>query len=365
MLLAWLDARSLGGGIVFRMEDLDPARSREEYARAMADDLRWLGLDWDEGYPDAAYCQSRRTNIYEEAFEALKAKLSREGLFEPTHKKKIPAMPTRVALVTSPAGAAVRDMIRILGARWPLTEVIVVPVRVQGEEAAAEIAAAIERVNREGLADLIITGRGGGSMEDLWAFNEEIVARAIYASHIPVISAVGHEPDVTIADYVADLRAATPSNGAELAVPDQSEIRGRLHQLSRRMAQSQTRRLEQARQRLEFLKNSRVLRNPSAPIEDKRILLDQYQQRMLQAFEKTESGRRAELGRLSASLDALSPLKVLGRGYSIARIGETVISAVNQAETGDQLILRLSDGSLSCTVMKKEREKHGRKKADL
>jgi len=299
------------------------------------------------------------------AFEALKAKLSREGLFEPTHKKKIPAMPTRVALVTSPAGAAVRDMIRILGARWPLTEVIVVPVRVQGEEAAAEIAAAIERVNREGLADLIITGRGGGSMEDLWAFNEEIVARAIYASHIPVISAVGHEPDVTIADYVADLRAATPSNGAELAVPDQSEIRGRLHQLSRRMAQSQTRRLEQARQRLEFLKNSRVLRNPSAPIEDKRILLDQYQQRMLQAFEKTESGRRAELGRLSASLDALSPLKVLGRGYSIARIGETVISSVNQAETGDQLILRLSDGSLSCTVMKKEREKHGRKKADL
>ena len=299
------------------------------------------------------------------AFEALKAKLSQEGLFDPAHKKKIPAMPTRIALVTSPAGAAVRDMIRILGARWPLTEVIVVPVRVQGEEAAAEIAAAIERANREELAELIITGRGGGSMEDLWAFNEEIVARAIYASQIPVISAVGHEPDVTIADYVADLRAATPSNGAELAVPDQSEILGRLHQLSRRMAQSQTRRLEQARQRLEFLKNSRVLRSPRAPIEDKRILLDQYQQRMLQAFEKAESGRRAELGRLSASLDALSPLKVLGRGYAIPRMQENVITSIEQVEPGDQFDLRLSDGSLSCTVMKKEREKHGRKKADL
>ena len=299
------------------------------------------------------------------AFEALKAKLAGEGPFDPAHKKKIPTMPARVALVTSPAGAAVRDMIRILGARWPMSEVLVVPVRVQGEEAAAEIAAAIERVNREGLADLIITGRGGGSMEDLWAFNEEIVARAIFRSGIPVISAVGHEPDVTIADYVADLRAATPSNGAELAVPDQNEIRGRLHQLSRRMTHAQSRRLEQARQRLQFLANSRVLRNIRAPIEDKRLLLDQYQQRMLQAVgAKTKEGR-AELARLSASLDALSPLKVLGRGYAIARIGDRVIGSVEQAEPGDQLDLRLADGELACTVMKKERKPHGRKKVDL
>jgi len=299
------------------------------------------------------------------AFEALKAKLAQEGLFDPAHKKEIPHMPGRVALVTSPAGAAVRDMIRVLGARWPLTEVTVVPVRVQGEEAAGEIAAAIQRVNREHLADLIITGRGGGSMEDLWAFNEEIVARAIYNSSIPVISAVGHEPDVTIADYVADLRAATPSNGAELAVPDQNEVYARLHQLTRRMAQAQSRRIAGERQRLNYLKNSRVLRDARAPIEDKRLLLDQYAQRMTQALDKKTSGRRAELARLSAALDALSPLKVLGRGYAIPRIRETVISSVDQVETGDTLDLRLSDGSLSCTVMKKGRSTHGRKKADL
>ena len=163
-----------------------------------------------------------------EAFEQLKARLAAEGLFDEAHKKAIPKFPARIALVTSPAGAAVRDMIRILGARWPMAEVYVVPCRVQGAEAPGEIASAIRWVNEREAADLIITGRGGGSTEDLWCFNDELVARAIYDSEIPVISAVGHEPDVTIADYVADLRAATPSNGAELAVPDQNEQYARL-----------------------------------------------------------------------------------------------------------------------------------------
>ena len=158
------------------------------------------------------------------AFEQLKEKLAQEGLFDPSRKKEIPEFPGEIALITSPAGAAVRDMIRILGARWPLTRICVIPVRVQGEEAPQEIAAAIQWANLKRVADLIITGRGGGSMEDLWAFNEEIVARAIYRSDIPIISAVGHEPDVTIADFVADLRASTPSNAAELAVPDQNEV---------------------------------------------------------------------------------------------------------------------------------------------
>ena len=199
------------------------------------------------------------------AFERLRRKLEEEGLFDPARKKHLPAWPGRIALVTSPAGAAVRDMIRILGARWPMVGVLVVPVRVQGEGAAEEIAAAIDQVNRREDIDLIITGRGGGSMEDLWAFNEEAVARAISRSRIPVISAVGHEPDVTISDYVADVRAATPSNAAELAVPDQAQVRRRLEQLSRRLAAAQRGRLTAARKDLRRLASSRVLRSPILP----------------------------------------------------------------------------------------------------
>ena len=300
------------------------------------------------------------------AFERLKEKLRAEGLFDPAHKKPIPAMPNRVALVTSPAGAAVQDMIRVLGARWPMTEVIVVPVRVQGEGAAAEIVAAIARVNRERLADLIITGRGGGSMEDLWAFNEEIVARAIYVSELPVISAVGHEPDVTIADYVADLRAATPSNGAELAVPDQNEVYEKLQQLASRMANIQKLKLKNARQRLAQMSESRVMRNMRAPIEDKRILLDYQQQRLLMNFKHSKSECEKELGRLAASLDALSPLKVLGRGYGIVYDSqERVLTSVEQTKVGDELTLRMSDGKLTCSVIKKEKAPNGRKKGDI
>ena len=299
------------------------------------------------------------------AFEQLKARLGAEGLFDPAHKKPIPTMPGRVALVTSPAGAAVRDMIRVLGARWPMTQVVVVPVRVQGEGAAAEIAAAIARVNREQLADLIITGRGGGSLEDLWAFNEELVARAIYNSDIPIISAVGHEPDVTIADYVADLRAATPSNGAELAVPDQNEVVARLRQLAARMEHAQRGRLDRARQRLKLLSASRVMSSMRVPIEDRRMLLDYQHRRLTAAFRGALATRQREMARLSASLDALSPLKVLGRGYSIARTGETVVSSVNQVEAGDGLAVRVTDGTMHCTVLKKEKTKDGRKKADI
>ena len=300
------------------------------------------------------------------AFEQLKEKLRAEGLFDPAHKKPIPSMPERVALVTSPAGAAVQDMLRILGARWPMTQVVIVPVRVQGEEAAREIAAAIAMVNRERLANLIITGRGGGSTEDLWAFNEEIVARAIYSSEIPVISAVGHEPDVTIADYVADLRAATPSNAAELAVPDQNEIYDRLNQLTIRMKRAQNTKLEAARRKLEHLQNSRVLRSMRAPIEDKRLLLDYQQQRMLMAFKQTVIEQSKELAKLAATLDALSPLKVLSRGYGIV-YDETqqIVTSVDQTKPGDYLNLRMTDGNLICSITKKEKLSNGRKKADI
>jgi len=284
------------------------------------------------------------------AFEQLKAKLAAEGLFDESHKKPIPAFPRRIALVTSPTGAAVRDMIRVLGARWPMAEVDVIPCRVQGAEAPAEIAEAIGWVNRWGLADLIIAGRGGGSMEDLWCFNDEQVARAIYASAIPVISAVGHEPDVTIADYVADLRAATPSNGAELAVPDQNEQYALLNHLSRRMSKAMDRRLGEARAVLDRAGRSRMLRDPMTWVDDRRILLDRQLERMSNALDRGTAKRRETFARLAASLDALSPLKVLSRGYSIAQGPHGIVKSVGDVEKGDPVELRVSDGAIQCTV---------------
>lgn len=285
------------------------------------------------------------------AFEQLKAKLQAEGLFDLAHKKPIPRFPLRIALVTSPAGAAVRDMLRILGARWPMSQIAVVPVRVQGAEAPGEIAAAIGWVNRHRLADLIITGRGGGSMEDLWAFNEEVVARAIHASSIPVISAVGHEPDVTIADFVADLRAATPSNAAELAVSDQSEVYERLLRLSGRLTQSAQRRLAQERQTLEFLARSRALQNPLNYIQDRRVLLDYQRDRLAHGLNAALGRERERFARLAAALDAMSPLKVLGRGYAIAqREDGSVVRFAGEVGPGERLALRVSDGTIGVIV---------------
>ena len=312
----------------------------------------------------------------DEAFERLRRRLEEEGLFDEANKQPLPEYPGRIALVTSPAGAAVRDMLRILGERWPLAEVLVVPVRVQGAEAAGEIAAAVHRLNNRADIDLIITGRGGGSKEDLWAFNEEVVARAIFVSNIPVISAVGHEPDVTIADYVADLRAATPSNAAELAVPDQWSVRARLDQLSGRLARSMQARLNGTRRELDRLKSSRVLINSKAPIQDRRLAVDELRRRMGLALRREVEGgkqtldlkkgrfplamqarlskQRGKLGRLSAGLDALSPLKVLGRGYAIARVGETVVSSLAAVRVNDPLEVLVSDGVLRCEVKEKE-----------
>ena len=287
------------------------------------------------------------------AFEQLKEKLYREGLFDQAHKKPIPRFPKRIALITSAAGAAVRDMLRILGARWPLAEVAVIPVRVQGAEAPGELCAAIAWANRHRVADLIITGRGGGSMEDLWAFNDEGVARAIYASEIPVISAVGHEPDVTIADFVADLRAATPSNAAELAVPDQNEISAWLAQTEGRMAQAVFRRLERARKELEQAGRCRALREPMSYVDDKRMLLDYQRERLAHGLTGTLGREKERFARLAASLDALSPLKVLGRGYAIPKREDgTVLRAARTARPGDRLALRLCDGEISCEVIK-------------
>ena len=291
------------------------------------------------------------------AFEQLKAKLEREGLFDESHKKPIPRFPGRIALVTSPAGAAVRDMIRVLGARWPMARVYVAPCRVQGAEAPAEIAGAIAWINSRGLADLIITGRGGGSMEDLWCFNDERVARAIYASEIPVISAVGHEPDVTIADFVADLRAATPSNAAELAVSDQNEQYELLDHLEQRMGKAVERQIKEARVLLDRASRSRMLRDPMSWVRDRRALLERWRERLGYAMNTTLGGRRKDMARLAAGLDALSPLRVLGRGYSIAEGPGGIVRSVKDVKPGDGLELRLADGQIHCEV--KERSDPG------
>ena len=296
------------------------------------------------------------------AFEQLKNKLHRAGLFDPARKQPLPAYPKRIALVTSPAGAAVRDMIRILGARWPMAEVLVVPVRVQGEEAAGEIAAALDLVNAMDLADLIITGRGGGSMEDLWAFNDEIVAQAIFRSRLPVISAVGHEPDVTISDYVADRRASTPSNAAELAVPDQEELRQTLDHLYHRLDRAMDRRLRERQDALVRLGSSPFLRSPLQAVREKRMALDLHRQRLIRAMERKTGETRQTIGRLAAALDALSPFKVLGRGYAISYTEDgAVLTSVRQAKAGDPVDLRVSDGTLHCRVEGKERHQWQKK----
>ena len=291
------------------------------------------------------------------AFEQTKARLFQEGLFAEEHKKPIPRYPNTIALITSAAGAAVHDMIRILGARWPMAQVLLLPVRVQGARAPAELAGALRYANAHRLADVIIIGRGGGSMEDLWAFNDENLARAIYQSEIPVISAVGHEPDVTISDFVADLRAATPSNAAELAVPDCQALERHLAQLSARMAGAVSARLEEERSRLNRLSESRVMTDPMAPIRDKRVLLDWQQSRLLSQMQSLTHTQRNRLSALAAALDAMSPLKVLARGYSLTQDEEgKLLTSVEQVQPGQGIQVRLSDGSLDCTVMKKRKE---------
>ena len=285
------------------------------------------------------------------AFEQLKAKLLAEGLFDPSRKRPLPRYPHTIAIITSSAGAALRDMLRILRKRYPLCEVKLLPVRVQGEEAPGEIAAALAYANRYRVADLIITGRGGGSIEDLWAFNDERVARAIAASELPVISAVGHEPDVTISDFVADLRAATPSNAAELAVPDQMELRQALAARQALLLTQMQKRLKQERGTLERLASSRVLKSPINYINDRRLQVDYVQHRLTAAFSETVQRKHRRFASLTAKLDAMSPLKVLARGYSMASDGQgTLLRSVKQIKPGDRLTVRFADGSAAAVV---------------
>ena len=285
------------------------------------------------------------------AFEQMKAKLSAEGLFDPAHKKPLPPFPEKIAIITSSAGAAIHDMIRILGHRWPMTKVILLPVRVQGVEAPAEIAGAIRYANEFQIADLIITGRGGGSLEDLWAFNDERVARAIYGSGIPVISAVGHEPDVTISDYVADRRASTPSNAAEIAVPDWHEMQDALQSYEIRSRQAMEKSLKSLSQRLDALKNKRVLTDPGVYLDNRRMDMDRARDRLLAASERQLAAKRQSFVKLGAALDAMSPLRVLSRGYTVSSDREgKVLKSVRDLRAGQEISVRFSDGFADCRV---------------
>ena len=285
------------------------------------------------------------------AFQQLREKLGAEGLFDAARKKPIPPYPERIAVITSSAGAAVRDIIRVLRKRFPLAKVLLLPVRVQGAEAPPEIAGALRYANRWQLADLIICGRGGGSMEDLWCFNDERVARAIAESEIPVISAVGHEPDFTIADFAADLRAATPSNGAELAVPDQSELRAQLDADRDVLSRSVTALLERQRHRLQVLSATRAMRDPMNTIEDRRILLDRQQARLEAASAAILKQVGSRYVALAAKLDALSPLKVLRRGYAVTADGAgRVVTSAAAFAPGDTVKIRYADGRVDARV---------------
>ena len=289
------------------------------------------------------------------AYEQLKKRLGEKGLFDPTHKKPLPKYPGTIGIITSSAGAAVHDMLRILRKRFPLSNVRLLPVRVQGVEAPSEIAAAIRYANQYQLADLLIVGRGGGSIEDLWAFNDERVAYAIYDSKIPVISAVGHEPDVTISDFVADLRAATPSNAAELAVPDQDTLRQNLDTMSTAMASALNRQVKNAQQHLTVLSQSPALRSPTGYLEQREQGLVLLKNRMVSVQNQNIDRKNARYVAAISKLDAMSPLKVLTRGYSIAQTEQgKVLRSVRQVEIGERIYISLSDGSLRATVMQKE-----------
>ncbi len=300
------------------------------------------------------------------AFEQLKAKLASKGLFDPEKKKKLPKYPGTIGVVTSSAGAAVHDILRILRKRYPLAQVKLLPVRVQGAEAPDEIAAAIRYANAHRLADLLIVGRGGGSLEDLWAFNDERVAYAIYESEIPIVSAVGHEPDVTIADYVADLRAATPSNGAELAVPDQEALLQNLDALNGAMAAALSRQLKLAAQRLDALAASPALRGPTAYLERKEKDLRLLKNRMISAQERMISASNARFVGCVAKLDAMSPLKVLSRGYAMAQTGNgELLRSIHQVNLGDSILVNISDGTITASVLNTKETEHESAESDV
>jgi len=281
------------------------------------------------------------------AYEQLKRRLEAEGLFSPARKKPIPKIPTRVGVITSPTGAAVRDIINITGRRFPLAKVVIYPALVQGKDAPAELINGVRYFNQTHSVDVIILGRGGGSIEDLWAFNDEALARCVADSEIPILSAVGHETDFTVCDFAADMRASTPSAAAELAVPDRAELKRKIGNIVTHMENALTRQIRADRDRLTSFSRSRVMTSPQNFIDDKRVLL-------MSLANETESKMTVAVGRkrekfvsLTASMEALNPMAVISRGYAAVFDGEKrVIKSVGQVRQGDRVTLCLSDGRI-------------------
>ena len=283
-------------------------------------------------------------------------KLAGEGLFAPEHKKPLPAFPKCVGVVTSKTGAALQDIRNVLTRRWPSVQLLLCPVTVQGFEAAQQVADAIRKLDQRKEVDEIIVARGGGSREDLWVFNAEVIARAAYRCKKPLISAIGHEIDYTILDFVADRRAPTPSAAAELAVPDREEMRAALAQLTRRLCGSVQAGLDDRRQMLDALASANVLQNPSAWLSPRRQVLRNTVQSLTHSAERRILNEKSELAALSARLDAMSPLKVLSRGYAIVTDENgKVIKRTEDAKPGDVLTARVEDGAITVQVQKTEK----------
>jgi exodeoxyribonuclease VII large subunit len=298
-----------------------------------------------------AAAEPREKGALQLALEQLKAKLKSEGLFEDSRKKPLPPYPRVVGVVTSGQGAAVRDVLNVLSRRWPGLEIRVWPVKVQGEGAAAEIADAVRGFNA--LApdtEVLLVGRGGGSIEDLWAFNEEPVARAIAESAIPVVSCVGHETDWTVADFVADLRAPTPSAAAELVVPEKAALRDRVAELEDAMVQTLSDRLTALARRLAYAAAHPLLQDPRRLWEQRVQRVDELTARLPEAARRLVERLGLRLSATAGRLDAISPLKVLGRGYAIATSGGRVLTKSSQVKKGDAVRVRLHEGELSCEV---------------
>ncbi len=284
------------------------------------------------------------------AFEQMKNRLAKEGLFDSERKKPIPVYPMRVGVVTSPTGAAIRDIINVISRRFPMTELILCPVAVQGEYAAGQISAAIELFNLKKAADVLIVGRGGGSVEELWAFNEEKVARAVAASEIPIISAVGHETDFTICDFVADLRAPTPSAAAELAVPDCRQQSEMLQAFSHRMSSAMADKLATEKAVIEYKKAALQRLSPSNYIDNMRVRCDRASMAMEHAVSRKLTVMTKDFSELCAKLDAMSPLKILARGYSVAMKNGAVISDAQSVQKGDIIDVLIKNGKLECEI---------------
>ena len=284
------------------------------------------------------------------AFEQLKEKLQKEGLFDTSAKKPLPKYPKTVGVVTSPTGAAFQDICNVLGRRWPMSRIVISPALVQGETAPRSIVEAIEDLDASGEADVIIVARGGGSIEDLWCFNDERVARAIFDAKTPIISGVGHETDFTIADFVADMRAPTPSAAAEIVVPDVLAERDHIMQLTMRSQKLMLNRISTLRTSLNLLTSRNVMQGPVALINERRLLLDNFVDRMNAAASAKVSGDRSNFVVLASKLDAFSPLKVLSRGYSITEGDKGVIKSVEDVSPGDKISIRLNDGTIRAEV---------------